>query len=253
MALADNAAVRSAVGNPDVKPVVKAAEDKLSQTRRGKELAVTTPTHWPLPVGDELFRGIYTRSGAGTTEALAVCSAIAGEGRTTISLGLGVTLAQDFPDQRVLVVETDAQRPALAADFDVEPTPGLVDCLLNEQPVQLAYRPTSLDNLQFVPVGGAAPYSGRLMRSSRMALALHAMRETHDVVILDLPPVLVNSDTLLLADLADGVIFVVRAGVTPSSLVNKALAQLDEAKLRGVVLNGACSSIPGWLQRLCGL
>jgi capsular exopolysaccharide synthesis family protein len=253
MALADDAAVRSTVGNQRVAPATPAPAGSLVQARGGKELAAAPPHDWTLPVTDELFRGIYTRSGSGTTETLAVCSAIAGEGRTTISLGLAVTLAQDFPDQRVLVVETDVQRPALATDFDVEPTPGLVDCLLGEQPVQLAYRPTYLDNLQIVPVGSAAPHAGRLMRSSRMALALHAMRQTHDVVILDLPPVLVNSDTLLLADLADGVIFVVRAGVTPASLVNKAIAQLDEAKLRGVVLNGARSSIPGWLQRLCGL
>src|SRR5712691_3104789 len=57
---------------------------------------------WQFPNGDELFRGIYTRAGTGFAgEVLAVCSAIAGEGKTTVCVGLGVTLAQDFPDRRV--------------------------------------------------------------------------------------------------------------------------------------------------------
>src|SRR5438105_7537063 len=77
-------------------------------------LASDAPREWLLTGADELFRGIYTRAGIGASEVVAVCSAIAGEGKTAISLGLGVTLAQDFPERRVLLVETDFQRPGLA-------------------------------------------------------------------------------------------------------------------------------------------
>src|SRR5262245_7480532 len=60
---------------------------------------------WLFPGVDELFRGIYTRAGLGyTAEVVAVCSAIGGEGKSTVSVGLGVTLAQDFPDSRILIV-----------------------------------------------------------------------------------------------------------------------------------------------------
>jgi Mrp family chromosome partitioning ATPase len=79
------------------------------------------------------------------------------------------------------------------------------------------------------------------------------MRQSYDLVVLDLPAILVNSDAVLLTDLADGIICVVRAGVTPTNLVSKALAQLDNEKLRGVVLNGASSSVPAWLRRMCGM
>src|SRR6188508_3126789 len=66
------------------------------------------PREWLFPQGDELFRGIYTRAGTGfAAEVLAVCSAVAGEGKTTVGLGLAVTIAQDFPERRVLLVETD--------------------------------------------------------------------------------------------------------------------------------------------------
>jgi Mrp family chromosome partitioning ATPase len=86
-----------------------------------------------------------------------------------------------------------------------------------------------------------------------MAAIVDAMRQMYDVIIIDLPALLTNSDAALLTDLADGVICVVRAGVTPSSMVNRALDQIDETKLRGLVLNGSTSSIPGWLRRLSGL
>jgi Mrp family chromosome partitioning ATPase len=85
-----------------------------------------------------------------------------------------------------------------------------------------------------------------------MAVALDAIRQTHDVVILDLPSVMVSSDTLLLADLADGLIFVVRAGAASMSLVNKAIAQFDQSKLRGVVLNDVHSASPTPLRRFLG-
>src|ERR1043166_8505894 len=82
---------------------------------------------WVFPNGDEVFRSIYTRAGAGfASEVLAICSAIAGEGKTTVGVGLAVALPQDSPDRRVLFVEPDLQQPILADDFGVEPSPGLV-------------------------------------------------------------------------------------------------------------------------------
>ena len=232
----------------------EALTGEMSRLRRPRRPSrVQLQRKWLFPGADELFRGIYTRSGTDSPETLAVCSAIAAEGRTTISVGLGVTIAQDFPERRVTVVETDLSRPVLAKDFNVQPKPGLVDCLLSNQPVRDACRDTALHNFQVVPAGGPVTDAGRVLCSSRMVAAVEALRQSHDLVILDLPAVLVNSDAQLLTDLVDGVIFVVQAGVTPASLVKKAIGQIDETKLRGVVLNDVHSAVPGWLRRLCGL
>jgi Mrp family chromosome partitioning ATPase len=91
------------------------------------------------------------------------------------------------------------------------------------------------------------------VRSSAMSAAIDAMRQTHDLVILDVPAILAGSSALLVADLADSAIVVVRAGLAPQTLVLKAVDQLDTSKVRGVVLNGATSSVPGWLRRLLGI
>jgi len=226
-----------------------------SPQMRGRALATQAPEprDWVLPGADEIFRGIYTRAGTGASEVLAVCSAITGEGKTTVSLGLATAIAQDFPERRVLVVETDVQRPVLATDFDVDPNPGLIECLLEEEPIQRAYRRTHLENLHLVPAGGPAVHEGRLLRTNHLVAMIQAMRETHDVIVLDVPAVLANSDALLLSDLADGILFVVRAGTTPNALVRKAIDQIDHGKLRGIVLNGARSAVPNWIRRLFGL
>jgi capsular exopolysaccharide synthesis family protein len=212
------------------------------------------PRDWLFAGADELFRNIYTRAGIGfTSEVLAVSSAIAGEGKTTVSLGLAVTVAQDYPERRVLLLETDFQRPTLADDFGVEPTPGLVDCILGHEPLELAFRGSFLDNLHLLPVGGPAPGPGRALRSTRMATIMDSLRQSYDLVVVDAPSLLVNSDSVMLMDLADGAVLVVRSGVTPASMVGKAIEQIDETKLRGVVLNGSRSAIPGWLRRLGGM
>jgi capsular exopolysaccharide synthesis family protein len=209
---------------------------------------------WLFAGADELFRGLYTRAGIGfTSEVLAVSSAIAGEGKTTVSLGLAVTVAQDYPERRVCLVETDFQRPTLAADFDVEPSPGLVDCILADEPLELAFRASFIDNLHLLPVGGPAAGNGRALRSSRMAAIVDSLRQSYDLVVVDAPAILVNSDSVMLMDLADSAVLVVRSGVTPSPMVSKALEQIDETKLRGIVLNGSKSAIPGWLRRLGGM
>src|SRR3954453_2728433 len=168
-----------------------------------------------LPEAEELFRGIYTRAGLNASGVVAVTSAIAGEGKTTVALGLAVMVAQDFPERRVLLPEADLRHPVLAADFDVEESPGLAEALEGISPVGIGYRETFLPNLRLLPAGEPTPNPSRLLRSSRFAAVLAATRENHDLVIVDAPALLVSSDAALVTDQADGVVMVVRSGVTP--------------------------------------
>ena len=211
-----------------------------------------SPRQWLLPGADEWFRGIYTRAGVAASEVLVICSAISGEGKTTVGVGLAVTLATDFPDRRVLVVEADLERQVLAQDFALEPGPGLVGCLVRGESPQAGCRPTALPNLDILPAGASVDYPGRVLRSSRLPTLLDSLRASYDIVLVDTPALLANSDAQLLTDLGDGVVVVVRAGVTPTHLVTRALEQVDGTRLRGVVLNATRSSMPRWMRRLSG-
>jgi capsular exopolysaccharide synthesis family protein len=207
---------------------------------------------WLLRNGDELFRGLYTRAKLGWSQVIAVSSATAGEGKTTVCLGIASTIAQDFPERRILVVETDLYQPVLAGDFGIEERPGLIDCLVADRLLQPALRPTNLDNLWIMPSGGPSAEKERLLRTSRIEGLVENLRRQFDLVLLDAPAILTNSDGAPVASLADGVIFVVRAGMASAEQVDKALADIDPKRLRGTVLNATQTFVPNWLRRLFG-
>src|SRR5919107_6363547 len=156
-----------------------------------------------FPEAEELFRGIYTRAGLTAPGVIAVTAAIAGEAKTTVALGLAVMVAQDFPERRVLLAEADLRAPVLAADFDVEPSPGLTEALEGIYPVGLGYRETFLPNLRLLPAGEATPNPSRLLRSPRFPAVLAATPRNHDLAILDAPALMVSSDAALVTDQAD--------------------------------------------------
>ena len=205
---------------------------------------------WPIPHAEELFRSLYTGFETGQGTSLAVCSTVSGEGKTTLSLGLAIAIAQDLPDRRVVVVETDLWRAVLAKDFDLPAAPGLVDVLLDRCTVANALRPTALDNLSLLVAGSQSASPQRLLRSGRMPELMDALRRTHDVVIVDTPAVLAHSEVALLTKMVEEVIVVVRTGVTPARELATALGRLQGANIRGVIVNDARSSVPSAIRRL---
>lgn len=227
--------------------------DALLPAKKGVR-AIQAPAGGALVLTDagESFRRTYTVAGLHEVGVLAVCSAVDGEGKTTISLGLARTLAEDFPELRVVLVETNLPRPRLATELGVEEHPGLVEHLSGLATLDLTYRPTDLPNLSVMPVGGAPGARGRPLRSHRLAGTILALRREFDVVILDVVSLLTNSDGVALTDLADAVVLVVRAGVTPVDLVTGAIGLIDSTRLRGVILNGVEPAAPRWLRRLLG-
>ena len=207
---------------------------------------------WIVPGAEELFRSLYTGFELAAGTSIAICSAVSGEGKTTISLGLAAAIAHDLADRRVVVVETDLWRPVLAADFGIDASPGLVDYLLDRVPLGTALRPTALDNLSLLVAGGPVASPQRLLRSARMPQLVEALRRTHDVVILDTPAALAHSEAGLLSRMVEDVVVVVRTGVTPEADLAKALARL-QGNVRGVIVNDARSSVPAGLRRLMRL
>jgi protein-tyrosine kinase len=226
---------------------------RASWLRAMKTNVPTTGRRWLLRGGDELFRGVYTRAGLGQSGSVAICSAVSGDGKTTTSVGIALTLAQDYPERRVALIETDLLRPVIAEDFGLEPTPGLIECLLEQVPVRQTYRPTRFDNLRLIPAGGPTDEPERLLRSNRMSMILSEIRSDFDLVIIDTPAMLSNSDAQLITHMADSVLFVIRVGAASDEEVEQALGQIDRVKLRGVVLNASHSSVPSWLRRVFGI
>jgi capsular exopolysaccharide synthesis family protein len=166
---------------------------------------------------------------------IAVTSPLPADGKSSMSLGLATALAREA-DQRVLLVEADLRRPSLQQTLGIPPSAGLCEWLKGE----LDYVP-----LRLVEPGGffilVAGQEGlerpELLGSPRMDALLRAARRLFNVVLLDTVPVMPVSDTVLIQELVDALVLVVRSRQTPRDAVQDALARLRADKVLGVVLN----------------
>jgi non-specific protein-tyrosine kinase len=211
---------------------------------------VARPVLPPLtndPRAPELYRQIYVSldlPADAHTVVIGVTSAISGEGRTTVALGLAQTLAVDL-DVPIALVEVDLERPSLALHFDIPPAPGLCEVLRGDGQLEAVMHPVS-DNLSVVTTGAVGPDSARLLRQLPLGDPFHTLHGPDRIVILDLPPLINHSYSPLAASIADAIVLVVRAGVTPLDLVREAIARLEDRPPSGVVFNAPRSSLPTW-------
>ena len=178
---------------------------------------------------------LESRDGSARTQLLLVTSPRLGDGKTTTSSNLALTLAREF-QHRVILVEADLRRPTLAQRFGVTAQRGLVDVLLGGLPLDEAIIPIPGHHLSLLPAGEEGTRSTELLASSMMQRAIDELRSRFDRIIVDAPPVAL-ADTHILTRMADGVIVVVRAGVTPRPALERALAAIDRERLLGLVLN----------------
>jgi capsular exopolysaccharide synthesis family protein len=193
----------------------------------------------PTSSAAEQYRLLRTRlearDGARRTQLLLVTSPRIGDGKTTTSANLALTMAQEF-QQRVVLVDADLRRPVLAELFSVPQEPGLVDVLVGAATLDEALVAVQGQHLSLLPAGLAAERSTELLASSMMQQALDALRTRFSRIVVDTPPIAL-ADTHVLARLADGILIVVKSGVTPRPAMERALAGVDRQRILGVVLN----------------
>lgn len=221
----------------------------IPSDRRG-----TPPSLQSLPGGDApspgYYRQIYASLRLPKSEkptVIGITSAISGEGRTTIALGLAQALAVDLTTP-VVLAEADLERPALAPHFGLPPAPGLCEVLREECTLEETMRDVS-ENLSVITTGmvnGAAP---RLLHALSEREPFHTIRPRDTTVVVDLPPIVNHSYSALVAGIVDVVVLVVRAEVTPQGVVQEAITRLGDSAPQGVVLNGMRSSLPRWARR----
>lgn len=193
----------------------------------------------PGSLAAEQYRLLRTRlegrENSGRTQLLLVTSPRVAEGKTTTSTNLALTMAQEF-QYRVLLVEADLRRPSLASLFGLPPAVGLADVLLGTATLEEALVEIPGHQLSLLPAGSGAARSTELLASTAMQRTVDALRTRFDRIVVDAPPITL-SDTVVLARLADGVLIVVRSGVTPRPAIERALSGLDRRKVIGMVLN----------------
>jgi len=238
----------------DVQPKVRVAEKADPGQLRFEDFAKRcTQVTWKVDsdvsvysahsnnsVGAEKFRTLRSRlyqiASAQPLKRILITSSTPAEGKTFVA----ANLAQSFirqENRRVLLIDSDLRASRLHLHVGASEKPGLSDYLREEADEYQVTQVEKGGNLCLIPGGSEVPNPSELLHSERMRQLLERMSLIFDWIILDSPPALAVHDASILADMCDGVLFVVRAGSTDFELATKASSEFHDKNLLGVVLN----------------
>lgn len=168
-------------------------------------------------------------------------SGYAGEGKSITLLNLAISIAQT--GKKVLLIDADLRRPAVARLLVEKASPGLSEILAGEVDVFDAIRPEAYPNLDIIFSGEIPPNPSEILSSERMQELIESSSERYDYILVDTPPVNVVTDACVVANLLDGVLLLVRQDRSKKDAVRQAVSnlQLTGANILGYILNGVTS------------
>jgi len=186
---------------------------------------------------------MFTLTDKEDCKVIGMTSATPGEGKSLTALNLAYTLAKS--GNRVLLIDGDMRLPTQARRLKVRKAPGLSNVLVGQKtPEEAIVLPTNSSLWHFLPAGDIPPNPSELLGSRSMGQLVRSISHNYDVIIIDLPPINVVSDALVLSDLVDGVIVAVREGYSSQREVSEGISRLKFAnvKVLGFVLTDVSST-----------
>jgi capsular exopolysaccharide synthesis family protein len=170
-----------------------------------------------------------------TLKRVLLASVHHGEGRTCVTLNLAAALAR--AKQRVLVIDTDLQRPSVSRLLGVDSEVGLAEAVAQAlNPEEAVMRITPAD-FHVLPTRGQVENSAELLASPAFGRLLSTLDLFYDFILFDSAPLLASADANLLGLHTHGTLLVVRPGNSSTSEMAKSVALLNEETLLGVVMN----------------
>ena len=168
-----------------------------------------------------------------------VTSTIPGEGKSTLSSNLALSLAEQ--GNRVTLVDCDLRKQNLKELFAIkEPTRGLVELIAaHDTDLESALVQVEGSQLRLLSGDKIAEQPQNFLSSPRLHSVMNALRQYSDFVIVDTPPSGLLSDAASLSQWVDGVIYVVRQDYVGQSAVLNSVTALNGMEVRfiGCVLN----------------
>ena len=136
-----------------------------------------------------------------------VTSPVSGEGKTTLSLNLALSMAVN---KKVLFLETDFRRPSLIKNLNSEKRPGLTNIFFDNLNFSDVIFNIYSSNLDIICAGNSKKFVNYI-DSDKFGIMLNLLRKSYDYIILDTAPILPIADTLRYAKYADTNIFIVKS------------------------------------------
>lgn len=160
-----------------------------------------------------------------------------GEGKTTTAVNLAISFSD--MGHKVCLVDTDLRKPKHHLLFEINESPGLTDVVLNNTDLNTVIQTTTVKNLHVITGGADAQNHTEIFSSMRMNFLMNELEKKFDIVIYDTPPILLLTDSIILASRVDGVVLIAKYGITQKQFLQNAIASLNtvRANVIGIVLN----------------
>jgi len=176
-----------------------------------------------------------------------VTSALPGEGKSFTSVNLAMSIATEL-DNTVMLVDADVARPSVMRMLGLPAGPGLLDLVLDDKlDMSSVLLKTNVDKLTILPSGTPHPRATELLASDAMVRLLEDMaaRYPDRIIVFDSPPLLITTESRVLATHMGQVVLVVHAGKTLQSEVKQALGTIEACPVKLLLLNRSSSLFKG--------
>lgn len=170
--------------------------------------------------------------------SLVITSTGPGEGKSTVSINIAVTMAQ--AEKNVLLIDCDLRKPSLHRTFTFNHLNGLTNILVEDMEyTDVLYEAEEIKGLHVIGSGPIPPNPAELLGSNKMKNFVEKMKNIYDMVILDAPPIGLVTDSAVLSTIVDGTILVCAVGEADINATKRAKELLDKvnANILGIVLN----------------
>lgn len=170
-----------------------------------------------------------------------VTSALPGEGKTFTAINLAMSIATEL-DCTVLLVDADVARPSVMNVLGLPAGPGLLDLVLDEsKDLSGMLLRTNIDKLTILPSGTPHARATELLASDAMIRLLEDMAKRYPdrIIVFDSPPLLLATESRVLASHMGQIVVVVQAEKTLQSDVAQALATIESCPVKLMLLNQA--------------
>ena len=179
-------------------------------------------------------------------KTIAITSCTPNEGKSMTIANLAIVLTQ--AGKSVLLIDCDMRNPTVHKNFNLSNKVGLSSCISMGTAVADAVQETGIEGLDALTAGVIPPNPSELLGSERMQNILQRAKEEYDYVLIDTPPVLPVTDSLVLGRMVDGLILVIDSGEIKVEMAREVKNQLmhSGANILGVVLNKVRSEHHGY-------
>ncbi|PMC74780.1 polysaccharide biosynthesis tyrosine autokinase [Brachybacterium sp. UMB0905] len=213
---------------------------KIPYSRDTKHLPLIASQH-PQSVQAEAYRDLRTNlQFMGLAEgkrSVLLTSSLPAEGKTSSAINLAHVVAQS--GGKVLLIDADLRRPSLHHYMGLEGNAGLTTVLIGEADLEDVIQPMATDGLDVLASGPIPPNPSEILGSEAMEQLLAQATAEYDYVIVDAPPLLAVTDSVVLSRLVGGALVVARSEHVRRHQLQQALEKLEavDAKILGIVLN----------------